>query len=129
MHPHLAFKFNFYLDFMVEQISCGRTAGHCLGTIAVFCFMFADDVVLLAESFEELQISLNHAHKFAGENFLVLNLKRCFTLVVKGKKRREFPVRVTVGDAVLAQVKSFDYLGWCVNEKLCPELSGSAQSK
>ena len=78
------------------------------GGLSIASLLFADDVVLLASSSRDLQLSLE---RFAAECEAVgmrISTSKSETMVLS-RKRVECPLRV--GDEILPQVEEFKYLG------------------
>ena len=111
----------------METVSRNRKPCVEIAGQALFALLFAGDVVLISSNEAHLQRSLNLAVQFIAENGLILNEKKCFGMVVKGNKRKNVKLTVKAGDHDIRQVDTFEYLGYCMNEKLSPKISSVSQ--
>ncbi|CAG2236179.1 unnamed protein product [Mytilus edulis] len=90
--------------------------GFDLSQQLINCLLFADDVVLVAKSPEDLQTLLRISHDFATKWNLKFNHKKSKVLVV-GKRLR--PERVwSLGDVNIEEVNEYKYLGYYINRSL-----------
>ena len=102
----------FIMDLAGELESRGlgvRIKGQWMGS----CF-FADDIVLIGSSANELQLMLDVAAAFANRWHLRFNPKKCGVLVV-GQKRREKKWRM--GKDRIKEVDEYKYLGVWINRQ------------
>lgn len=99
--------FNLYMDNLTETTDHGRPLGVMLGGGIVNLSKFADDVVFISPSPEHLQESLRRFSKFCDCIKLSINVKKCFTMVVRGKMRDSPKITVTVGSEELQQISEF----------------------
>ena len=83
----------------------GQWMGSCL---------FADDIVLIGGSAQELQLMLDVAAGFAKRWHLRFNPKKCGVLVVGQKKREK---RWRLGNDRLKEVDEYKYLGMWMNRQ------------
>ena len=80
------------------------------------CLLFADDVVLMAESPRELQTLLQISHQFAKKWNLKFNSKKSKLMVVG--KRINNNSTWKLGDESIEEVSEYKYLGYFVNRTL-----------
>jgi len=82
------------------------------GTI-VSCIMYADDVVLLAQSETDLQRLVDALHGFCADIGLAVNTTKSVVMVFEQDSRSALcpPVYIRIGDQILSVVDSFTYLG------------------
>ena len=85
--PTSGILFNLYLDDLTDVIKQGRTASLKVNGKEIFLIKYADDICLLDLSPAELQISLGRLWKYASEYDLVVDTKKSYCMVFKGKKR------------------------------------------
>jgi hypothetical protein len=127
--PCSGILFNIYLDALTEAVAAGRASLIMIEELGLFLLKFADDIVLFAYSVSELQLSLDRLTDFSLAHELVVNVKKSFSMVVKGLKRSEFLVNVAVNGSVLEQVSEFRYLGYHINECLNTTRSRKYQTR
>ena len=114
--------FAIYLnDF--QQYLADRTKGlteleDCLEDIGVFLklyvLLYADDTVILAESANDLQESLNALHSYALEWDLTVNLSKTQIVIFSKGRITNHPI-FKYGDKVVEVVDDYTYLGVVFN--------------
>ncbi len=80
------------------------------------CLLFADDIVLIAKSPQELQSLLNIANKFAKKWNLKFNSKK--SKVMAFGKRLDKNANWTLGGESIDEVNEYKYLGYFINRTL-----------
>ena len=105
-----------FLLFAFDIESCFSHKGINLGKYHVQFLMFADDLVLICETAEELQEAINNFMRYCDENGLTLNAKK--TKVVIFHKGRAPKASFTAGEKQLDVENSFKYLGFNVTCQL-----------
>ena len=83
---------NDFNDFLADHYNglnymCGEVLKHCQVYLKLFCLLYADDTILLAESPEELQLALNGLHKYCNKWSLSVNLDKT-KIVIFSKKTK-----------------------------------------
>ena len=98
-----------FITFMDRISRCSRgVEGIRFGGLRIGSLLFADDVVLLASSSHDLQLSLERFAAGCEAAGMRISASKSETMVLS-RKRVECPLRV--GDEVLPQVEEFKYLG------------------
>ena len=64
--------------------------------IKLCMLLYADDTVLIAESIEQLQVSLNCMHRYCDQNKLVVNSDKTKVMVFSRGKITNIPVLYTM---------------------------------
>lgn len=80
------------------------------------CLLFADDVVLMANSTEDLQKLLDLSHRFAMKWNLKFNSKK--SKVMKIGKSKQIEGQLKLGNDALEEVREYKYLGYFLNKSL-----------
>ena len=83
-------------------------------SIKLFNILFADDLVLLAVSFAQLQRMLNQVRDCLAAIGLCLSLKKCQVLAAPSVQKEE----IRIGDTILQQVDHFKFLGVLIGFKM-----------
>ena len=76
----------------------------------VSCLMFADDVVLVSESREGLQHSLNEIYQYSADWRLTINTEKS-KIMIFNKAGKASKLQFSLGDEMLENVNSYNYLG------------------
>lgn len=87
----------------------GANLGINIASELINCLLFADDIVLLGNTEEELQILLNIAHKFVSKWSLKFNSSKSKVLVT-GKKK-DSDKKWYLGNDLIEEVNEYKYLG------------------
>ena len=117
--------FNIFIDDVVEKLDA-TNCGVEIGELIVTCLLYADDIVLFAESPQELQTLLETAESWAKEWRLVFNGSKCKILVIYADRAMSQKFKNTVFtlfDEHLELVRVWDYLGMEMRANL--SLSGT----
>ena len=97
--------------FILNRDSCGLT----LEEITVILLLFADDMVILAETPEDLQKSLNSLYEYCNKWSLEVNTEKTKVMVFRKRKVYNDPHRWYYGNDELCIVCEFNYLGVVLN--------------
>ena len=111
MSPSL---FNVYTDRIFrefEEMPGVKLSGEYINNLR-----YADDTVLLAETEEELQKLVDTVKEGSLKYGLEMNTKKTKTMIVRRNVKEEVRVNIKVGEAILEQVKSYQYLGQLITE-------------
>ena len=92
---------------MKRSIPCSTVR---IGPIRVPLLLYADDIVLLAESRLELQHMLSVLEAFCSRNELVVNLSKSAAMVLE-PRGRDTPVAVCYLGREMPVVQEYRYLG------------------
>ncbi|VDI50499.1 Hypothetical predicted protein [Mytilus galloprovincialis] len=87
----------------------GANLGINIASELINCLLFADDIVLLGNTEEELQILLNIAHKFVSKWSLKFNSSKSKILVTGNKKDSD--KKWYLGNDLIEEVNEYKYLG------------------
>lgn len=101
--------FNIFLDDLVPCILNSNGDHPSLNNTVIPLLMYADDVVLISESPEGLQLSLNALNNYCKTWRLNVNLKK--TKIVVFENRRSLAPVFLLGNNVIARVDEYKYLG------------------
>ena len=95
------------LSFMCDEVS-----KHLKIYLNLFCLLYADDTILLAESPEELQLALNGLYEYCNKWSLSVNLdKTKIVIFSKSKKNLDELKYFLYNDKVVEIVDEYVYLG------------------
>lgn len=109
--------FSLYLnDLAVEIKSLG--CGVKLGNEEIAILLYADDIVLLASSPEELQKMLDVVNKWCSKWGMQINASKTQILHVRNHQRPRGTYKFTCGSADLNYTDCYKYLGYIINEHL-----------
>jgi hypothetical protein len=81
------------------------------GVKKVGCLMFADDVVLMASSFEDLRLQVNIVDAFCHRTNMSLNVAKCATMLIGPSGVPQLAGEVRCLNGVIPFCKSYKYLG------------------
>ena len=84
-----------------------------LGDLQVSCLLYADDLVLLSETKEGLQNSLNALEKFTKDWFMEVNPKKtkCLEFARGGKRQEIHKHKFKLGEVTIDNCEEYCYLG------------------
>lgn len=103
--------FGLFIDrfeqFLAER--CPGAGAGTLGGLLLQALLYADDLVLLAETAEQLQGMLNCLHEFSVANHMTVNIEKSKVLFFNNANRRV--TAMMYAGAALPVVKEFVYLG------------------
>lgn len=111
--------FKVFVNDLIERLKAAN-AGVAVETesegdaLSVSCLMFADDLVMMAESQEDLQSLTNVLSDWCGENELEVNVSKTKVMVV-GKANK---AQVKLGGQKVEVVKVYKYLGLMLSRDL-----------
>jgi hypothetical protein len=102
----------FFKDMLPH--SCGVQLGH----VVLQIMLYADDLILVAESASDLQKMLDLLHVFCQHNELTVNVAKSKAMVFNPQHcGANQHMRVTYDGAVMERVSSFVYLGMTFDEE------------
>jgi len=93
------FLFNLFINDLTHSINCANIDAPIMNNIQVSCLFYADDLVIVSETKEGLQGSLNALDQYTSKWFLEVNHKKCLTFS-RGRTLR-VPDTFKLGDTVL----------------------------
>ena len=103
--------FIIYMDKIIKEADF--QGGVHIGGSAVNSLAYADDLVILAESAEELQNNISALNRQSFSYGMKINVRKTQVMHI-GRRRKDF--QCTIGTEVLEQVKEFVYLGCIFSE-------------
>ena len=109
-----------FILFAFDLGLCFTHKGFGFGEAFIKFLMYADDLVILCESAEELQQAINNLAQYCSQNHLSINTKKSKVMIF-GKGRVARHKKFTIEGKPLEEVKSYTYLGF----KFSPQLSFS----
>ena len=103
--------FNLFIDGIVKFIY-EENLGILVGDVLIFILLYADDIVLLAESEEELQKMVAKLENFCKESQLYVNISKTNWMIFeKRKSANTRESNITFSKNNLQRVEHFKYLG------------------
>lgn len=104
--------FSLYTADLEEKLERGQAGGVVIGNVKIWSLAYADDIVLLAKSPEEMKEMMRRMKRYLEKRDLVLNTNKSKLMVFKkgrGTKKKE---KWKWGDKEIEEKKSFKYLGY-----------------
>ncbi|MEW8542106.1 MAG: reverse transcriptase family protein, partial [Candidatus Thiodiazotropha sp.] len=105
------FLFSIYLNDLENVLATGGVDGVEVNMLKLFLILYADDIVLLSESPEDLQRSLNMFHIYCDTWKLSLNTTKSKVVVFRKGGRLPLGLNFNYNGKNLEIVQSFTYLG------------------
>ena len=102
--------FNLFINDFIDNIKDIPNSPK-LGDINVNSLFYADDLVLIAKSKEDLQLLINKLHAFSNKWFLEVNTSKTKAMVFSRKRKNKSKVDIVFGNQDLPQCESYCYLG------------------
>lgn len=121
--------FNVYINSLVSQIKESRIGVDIDGDI-IAILLYADDIVLIAESKEDLQRLLNILHHWCQQYAMSVNIEK--SKVVHFRKGPSIPRSegpFCLGDKELEVVEKYRYLGLVITEYLDMNVTAKSVSQ
>ena len=109
--------FSLYTEELASRIR-GMDIGIRIGNDRVCIIMYADDIVIVCESAEELQEALDVINEYGMDFDLKFSSEKCKIMVVN-KTDRDCNVVWKLGDVVLEHTEEYKYLGVWLTAKGC----------
>ena len=107
--------FNIFISDFPESLKEVDCAPVKLHDILIRCLLFADDIVLLSESAEGLQNSLNKLEEYCSKWLLTVNTKKTKVLIMNKGGQTLNNHKFTLNNETLDIVKEYKYLGLMLN--------------
>ena len=105
--------FNILLELVINTAIQNQDTGIKLQGLNINNLRFADDIVLMAESEEELQTLVNRVHTTSKKYGLTINISKTEVQVIsKGNQ----PISIHIQGEPLTQVLTFTYLGGVIDK-------------
>jgi hypothetical protein len=103
--------FNLFINNLVDIIDSGNPNAPHLDKIPVSCLLYADDLILISESEQGLQNSLNKLDEFTEKSFLEVNMKKTKCLVFARGRPRIPNFQWNLNGEKVEMCDSYCYLG------------------
>lgn len=116
--------FNLYLDGLVDALCKGKRTTIKIGETPIFEILYADDVVLRADSEQQRKSFWTQQWNY-HEAELTVNVNKSKAMVIKGNRRERFEVKIHIGKVALQHVSMFWY---SFQRKAKPWLNSPVQS-
>ena len=111
--------FNLYSEFMIRE-ALDNLEGVKFGGVNITNLRYADDAVLIAESFRQLQSMMDKLNERCKEYGMSINVKKTKVMIL-GNSDEEFG-EIKLNDTVLERVTKYKYLGsWITEDGRCDE--------
>jgi len=107
--------FNFYISDIPDLMDDPDCDPVILHNLRVACLMFADDIVLISESADGLQNSLNKLQQYCEKWMLSINTKKTQVLVMNKQGRCLDDLSFTFNQEKLHVVNQYKYLGLLIS--------------
>jgi hypothetical protein len=105
--------FSLFIEDLEMFLADPNSSGLSLMDINLFLLLFADDMIVLAETADDLQQSLNRLHVYCMSWGLEVNVEK--TKIVVFRRRGRVEQHWTYDNQVVDVVDSFNYLGVVAN--------------
>ena len=102
------FLYAIFINPIIEKINA-LGLGVLIGNIRVSLLLYADDIVLIAESTEDLPLMINAAETFGQENAFIFNAKKTKAQLFFPRPRQT--CKVSIYGECIENVTEFRYLG------------------
>ena len=109
--------FNLYVNDLVTSIN-NLNIGIDIGREKVAVLLYADDLVLVAETEQELQTLLNELDTWCTQNKLSINQRKSNVVHFRPHRINKSNYTFKCGDKVLETVPQYVYLGLLLSEDL-----------
>ena len=106
--PMSSTLFNLYINDIPNIISCANNDPVKLDNQKINCLLYADDHVLLSETSQGLQQSLNTLYSYCKKWKLKVNIKKTKLMVFNS---RNYRINAYLGQDLIEQVDKYTYLG------------------
>ena len=103
--------FNMFINGLVDIMNLDNGHAPFLGPHQVSCLLYADDLILVSESKEGLQESIDKLSQFTSKWFLEVNMKKTKCLVFTKGRPNKIPHQWTLNGEVVEVCDSYCYLG------------------
>ena len=106
--------FSLYMNDLQSYLNCNLSGSCKLNNHKIRLLMFADDIVLLTDSAEGLQNSINRLVEFCNGWDLSINIEKTKVLIFN---KPTCSTQFVIYDSPLEQVREYKYLGIMLSEK------------
>lgn len=107
--------FSLFVEDLEIYLQSRPDSGLCINDINIMLLMFADDMVIIGDSPEELQLSLNNLHDYCSKWGLEVNTVKTKIVVFRKRGRLYANENWTYNGTELEVVNDFNYLGVVFN--------------
>ena len=110
--------FNIYVNEIFNRVNETNESNIHLDGTKINALMYADDLILLSETEQGLQDLINKVNAFCTERKLAINAKKTKVMVFN-RGNKLVKANLFCNTALLANVKTFKYLGITISAKNC----------
>ena len=107
--------FNIYINDLPEKLAEGKSAPVDVNGSKINCLMWADDIILLSESPEGLQNSLDNLNRYCTDWKLEINKKKTKVMIFNKSGRKLKKQKFFLGKYLLQNVTQYKYLGFIIS--------------
>lgn len=104
--------FSLYTADLEKKLERGQAGGVVIGNVKIWLLAYADDIVLLAKSPEEMKEMMRRMKRYLEKRDLVLNTNKSKLMVFKKERGTKKKEKWKWGDKEIEEKKSFKYLGY-----------------
>ena len=112
--------FSIFVDDLAEELR-NLNCGIMVGGLQIPALLYADDVVMLAPSFENAQKQLDALHSWCYKWRMTINPAKSQALHVRNPQRPRCDRQLKCGEEDIIFVENYKYLGVFINEFLSPK--------
>ena len=124
--------FNIFINDLAVDIK-NLNLGIKMGDVNLSILLYADDIVLMAESDKDLQAMLNYVNQWCNKWKLSINGVKSQIIHFRKRRRTQTSFNFQIGKSELKVVQSYKYLGVIFDEhlnfKLCEKTLADAAGK
>jgi len=120
--------FNIYINDLAVALK-GLGKGVKTGEDIISVLLYADDLVLLAETESDLQLLLDALNYWCGRNCMLINKDKSKVIHFRSPSTKRTDVIFTCGDVVLDIVGCYTYLGLLLEDHLDLNVTAKAVSQ
>ena len=115
--------FALYVNSLADKIK-NLNLGIKIGDTEISILMYADDIILIAETQEGLQCMLNELHTWCKRWRMTVNTEKTQIIHFRPKRSLKTKTLFHYGSSLIDIVESYQYLGITVNEHLDKQVMG-----
>ncbi len=120
--------FNLFINDVLETLNA-TGYGVSIDDDIIAALAYADDIILMAESEEELSKLLQVLHNWCDSNAIIINVDKSQVVHFRNPSVPRTTFSFNVGCSVLSVVSSYKYLGLLLTEHLDYHAMGNAAAK
>ena len=109
--------FSVFINDVVEELN-KLNVGINIDGYMLRCLLYADDLVLIAETPNDIQLLIDILNTWANKWRLTINIKKSEIMHFRKKCKRLTEINFKMGDAILEKTSKYKYLGVMLDEFL-----------